>query len=51
MKLLLSTIVSVVVGAAAASATVVSLVNTQTAAPETSPASVSQGDVAYGATP
>lgn len=54
LTVLLSTIASVVAGGVVATVTVVSLVNSQTAAPEKSPTSVSQSevsDVAYGTAP
>lgn len=55
LTVLLSTIVSVVTGGVVAAVTVVSLVNSQTAAPEDSPVEgVSQldvSDVTYGTTP
>jgi hypothetical protein len=46
----LISLVSVLVGSALAGATVVGLVNSQTAAPGTSPADVSNPTVSYGNT-
>ena len=50
MQALLITFASVIVGGGLAGATVVGLVNSQTAAPSESPANVSDPVVQYGAT-
>ena len=50
MQAIIITFASLIVGGGLAGATVVGLVNSQTAAPEDSPASVSDPVLEYGAT-